>query len=214
MTPFYGDIQQQPHSLRRLITFYTENQEQLIPAANEKAPAPLLTGMGASFHAALVAAFHLNQLGIEATAVEATDLLFYGSTLRARRPQLIFVSQSGASVEIDPLTANLAAGATLLAVTNDTDSLLAGRADAVFPIRWPVKPTLIHWRLSGFWPGGGGALRTAVNDQFCTGSPTAVRNSSPRPSRSLPAGSTKWTRRRPSSLSVMAPTPLPPIRQP
>lgn len=165
MNTFWQDIHQQPQSLRHLIDFYSENQEWLTPEEQKNSAARLLTGMGASFHSALITAFHFKRLGIEATAVEATDLLFYDSLLQNKQCQLIYVSQSGASVEVDPLTSAVSEKALLVAVTNNPESVLAHRANIVLPIlagteTAPVaSKTYLNtlatlWLLARWWRGG------------------------------------------------------------
>src|SRR5262245_36164425 len=134
MNPFYRDIFEQPRALRRLAAFYSEGAGAALLGSLDRPPAALLTGMGASFHAALVAAFHLRRLGLPASAVEATDLLFYNRSSVDSGGQLVFVSQSGASAEVVPLAGGLPADITLLAVTNEPESPLGQRAAAVLPI--------------------------------------------------------------------------------
>lgn len=163
MNPFYLDIEQQPQSLRRLNAFYAENQE-LFMALPELTKRPLLTGMGASFHAAQIATFHLNQMGVAATAVEATDLLFYGANLRQKHRPLIFVSQSGASAEVEPVMDSRMAGSVTLAITNNTESPLACQADGVLSIlagtetapvasKTYVNSLAVLWLLARRWGG-------------------------------------------------------------
>src|SRR6185295_8457089 len=57
--------------------------------------APILTGMGASFHAALAMVPYFHSLNVPAVAVEATDLFYYSRALFQERRPLVFISQSG-----------------------------------------------------------------------------------------------------------------------
>ena len=128
-----SDITQQPQALRGLIAFYGHGEGAAHLAALPTRAAPLLTGMGASLHAAQVAALHFHNLDVPAQAVEATDLVFYSRALLRGGP-LIFVSQSGASAEVAAIAGDLPAETMLIAVTNDSYSPLARRAKLVLPI--------------------------------------------------------------------------------
>jgi glucosamine--fructose-6-phosphate aminotransferase (isomerizing) len=127
------DIAQQPEALRAVIAYYGsgEGAARLADAPIERAP--ILTGMGASYHAALAIAPCFHSLGIPALAVEATDLLYYGQALLQERRPLIFISQSGKSAEVAAVAEILPAGTALLAVTNEAESLLAQRARLALP---------------------------------------------------------------------------------
>jgi glucosamine--fructose-6-phosphate aminotransferase (isomerizing) len=120
--------------LRDLAAFYERGEGAARLAALPAQAAPLLTGMGASLHAAQVAALHFHNLDISAQAIEATDLVFYSRALLRVGVPLIFVSQSGASAEVAAIAGELLAETMLVAVTNDPHSLLARRAQLVLPI--------------------------------------------------------------------------------
>ena len=128
-----NDIAQQPAALRAVIGYYQSSAGDARLAAAPIGRAPILTGMGASYHAALAIVPYFHRLDIPALAIEATDLLFYSQALLQDGRPLIFISQSGASAEVAALTQGLPAGTTLLAVTNDAESVLARRADLVLP---------------------------------------------------------------------------------
>ena len=161
------DIRQQPRALRDLVDAYSRGDgfEQL-DAFTAAAPT-VLTGMGASFHAALIAAAHLQRLGVPAVALEATDLLFYSRALLGERRPLIYVSQSGTSVEVEPILAALGPAYPLLAVTNNLDSALARQATAALPIhagpergvatRSYVNTLALLWLVVRRWCGAVGA---------------------------------------------------------
>jgi glucosamine--fructose-6-phosphate aminotransferase (isomerizing) len=127
------DIMQQPQALRELARFYERGEGAARLAALPVQAAPLLTGMGASLHAAQVATLHLHHLGVSAHAVEATELVFYSHALLRGGP-LVFVSQSGASAEVAAVVGELPAVTALVAVTNNPDSPLAQRAQLIIPI--------------------------------------------------------------------------------
>jgi glucosamine--fructose-6-phosphate aminotransferase (isomerizing) len=130
----YQDIAQQPRAIRDLIAFYTADIGAAQLASLPSRGPLLLTGMGASFHAAQAIIPSFTSLNIPAVAIEATELLYYNRALLHEHAALVFVSQSGASAEVAAILAELPAEHTLLAVTNDTQSLLARHAQVVLPI--------------------------------------------------------------------------------
>jgi glucosamine--fructose-6-phosphate aminotransferase (isomerizing) len=157
------DIMQQPAALRAAIEYYesSEGAARLASAPIERAP--ILTGMGGSYHAALATASHFHSLDIPALAVEATELVFYSQALLQERRPLIFISQSGASAEVAAIVEALPAGTALLAVTNTVESLLAQRANLVLPIlagkesgvatKTYVNCLAVLWLLARRWGG-------------------------------------------------------------
>ena len=129
----HDDIAQQPTALRAMIGYYQSSEGAARLAAAPIGRAPILTGMGASYHAALASVPYFHSLGIPALAVEAIDLLYYNQALLQDGRPLIFISQSGASAEVAAVAEVLPTGVALLAVTNDAESLLAQRAQLVLP---------------------------------------------------------------------------------
>jgi glucosamine--fructose-6-phosphate aminotransferase (isomerizing) len=123
---FYNEIMQEPDALRALIQAPRLDLPALAPDETL-----LFTGMGASYHAAWAMSVYAHSLGLKAFVVEAADLVNYSASLLGRGTRLVFVSQSGMSAEIAPLTQKLPSGVSLTAVTNDPNSLLAQRASAV-----------------------------------------------------------------------------------
>lgn len=84
MNAFYTEIFQQPQALRVQSKFYDQPDIQKTLASLVAPTMPLLTGMGASYHAALIAQLHAHSLQIPAHVIEAADLLNYSSpVLRA-----------------------------------------------------------------------------------------------------------------------------------
>jgi glucosamine--fructose-6-phosphate aminotransferase (isomerizing) len=129
----HNDIAQQPAALRAVIDFYQNGAGSALLAAAPIGRAPILTGMGASYHAALAIVPFFHSLGVPAIAVEAIDLLYYSQALLQDGRPLIFISQSGASAEVAAIAELLPAGVALLAITNNAESLLAQRAQLVLP---------------------------------------------------------------------------------
>ena len=167
-TAFCRDIIQQPHDLRQLAAWYSSPEGATRLAQITPQTAPLLTGMGASFHAALIAAAHFQQHRVAAHAIEATELLFHGDGFLAASEAFIFVSQSGESAEVAPVGERLPAAATLLGVTNSPQSTLARRADFVLPLLAEKEQALVAsrthlnslatlWLLVRRWAGVGTA---------------------------------------------------------
>jgi glucosamine--fructose-6-phosphate aminotransferase (isomerizing) len=127
------DIEQQPAALRAVIGYYQASAGAQLLEATPIDRAPILTGMGASYHAALAIVPYFHSLGVPAVAVEAIDLLYYNQALLQDARPLIFISQSGTSAEVAAVAELLPAETALLAVTNNAESVLAQRAQLVLP---------------------------------------------------------------------------------
>jgi len=134
MNAFGTELREQPDALRALVAYYCGGAGEASLAALRGMPAPLLTGMGASYHAALAMAPYFHYLGVNATGIEATELLNYRSSALAGAARLVYLSQSGMSGEIAPLVARLNPATTLIGITNDPDSLLARAAAVTLPL--------------------------------------------------------------------------------
>lgn len=134
MSAFSDDIVQQPNALRDVTAFYRSDAGRALLDSLPNVRRIVLTGMGASYHAAWIASFHLQSLNIPAVAVEATDLLNYSGALLNDIEALVFISQSGASGEVNPITEKLSPSTLLIGVTNQPDSPLGKRATITLPI--------------------------------------------------------------------------------
>ena len=134
MSMLYDELVQQPQALRGLADFYNANPGLLDLPEEGHSGLWVLTGMGASYHAAWIGALHLNQCGIPAAAVEAADLVNYAAALRSAGSPLIYISQSGGSGEIFALLSALENSTKLVAMTNDPNSPLAQKAARVLPL--------------------------------------------------------------------------------
>jgi len=132
MSSLYDELTQQPQALRELVAFYRGQGAALLRQAVSPLP-PLLTGMGASYHAAWIAALHFNCYSIPARSMEAVDLLNYATSRILQTSTVIYISQSGTSGEVPPLLDLLSKDAALLAVTNNPRSLLSRRARLTLP---------------------------------------------------------------------------------
>ncbi|HEU5101443.1 MAG TPA: SIS domain-containing protein [Roseiflexaceae bacterium] len=173
------DIMQQPAALRAAIDYYASGEGAARLAAAPIERAPILTGMGGSYHAALATAAHFHSLGVPALAVEATELVFYSQVLLQERRPLVYISQSGASAEVAAIGESLPAGTALLAVTNNLDSPLAQHADLALPIlagtesgvatKTYVNSLAVLWLLARRWGGaqaGGGPILDQVAAEY------------------------------------------------
>jgi glucosamine--fructose-6-phosphate aminotransferase (isomerizing) len=94
----------------------------------------LITGMGASFHAAMWASHLLQARGIWAIAVEASDLLHFSWRLFDGNDCVVVISQSGASAEIRPLLGIIPSGMPVIGVTNQPEGPLGSASAVVLPI--------------------------------------------------------------------------------
>jgi len=167
MNAFGTELREQPDALRALAAYYCGGAGEAQLAALRGMPAPLLTGMGASYHAALAMAPCFHHLGVNITVVEATELLNYRSGALADAARFVYLSQSGMSGEIAPLVARLNSPTTLIGITNDPDSLLARAAAVTLPLhagtetfvacKTYVNTLALLWLLaravSGAWDG-------------------------------------------------------------
>ncbi|SEB49785.1 SIS domain-containing protein [Terriglobus roseus] len=126
-----GRIVAQPASLRRVLKHqYGAGADALQQAASllRSAAQVVITGMGASYYAALPLESHLCAAGVNAVAVEAGELLHF--RLRAYPDAvLLVVSRSGESIEIAKLLAAKSPGQTVIGVSNRPKSRLAREAD-------------------------------------------------------------------------------------
>lgn len=125
------ELSQQPGALRQLLQCYQESRS-ILEVEHNRGKAPwVLTGMGASFHAAWIGALHLNHLGVPALAIEASDILQYTHHMLDWNTRLVYISQSGTSGEVIPLLERLKPANKLVAITNNSHSILAQHAATV-----------------------------------------------------------------------------------
>ncbi len=133
------DIFAQPESLRQVLDY----QNGAGRAALQEAGALLhsgrrviLTGMGASMHAALLLDYGLGLQGVSVTFIEAAELLHYRLPV-SKGAVVALVSRSGESVEIARLMEALRGSATTIGITNEPASVLAREADCTILMRCP-----------------------------------------------------------------------------
>jgi fructoselysine-6-P-deglycase FrlB-like protein len=140
MTHFLEDILRQPDELHAVIGLLQGSASSPLGAAAaavEDARHVYLTGIGASYNAALGAASHFHAIGHPVYLLDAAELLHI-ATIPAGSV-LVVLSRSGRSIEIVKLLEKArAARATIIGITNFPDGALAQQAN--IPIVLPVKP--------------------------------------------------------------------------
>jgi glutamine---fructose-6-phosphate transaminase (isomerizing) len=126
-TCFERDILRQPLELERTLSLLTGAlHAQLRQAATlvREGQHVFLTGIGASWHAAIGAGALFSQQGRPVYLIEAADLLHFASI--PPYAVVIALSRTGRSIEIVQLASKVrAAGARLIGITNSPDSPLA-----------------------------------------------------------------------------------------
>ncbi len=132
--PMLDNILGQPDSLRALLRFHTGEGgpalERIGHALRRCSGRILISGMGASFFAALPAAQRLEAQGHRVLFAEASELLHFGEGSWRTGDVALLISRSGSSVETLELARKLrTAGVPYLAVTNVLDSPLTHGAD-------------------------------------------------------------------------------------
>jgi glucosamine--fructose-6-phosphate aminotransferase (isomerizing) len=125
-THFMQDIIREPAEMQRTIDFLTGPGRDALEQANfliRSARDVFITGIGASWNAALSAGALFNLAGCPVYMQEAGELLHF--TAIRRGAVLVVISRSGRSIEIVQLLAKAkASGATIIGITNCADSPL------------------------------------------------------------------------------------------
>ena len=135
MNKFLAEILEQPKSLESTLKYYS-NQEgvKTLSLINDffyknNFQEIIFTGMGSSFFISLAASNLFNSLGIRSYAINTSELLYYNFSLITRKTLLIFISQSGESIEIVKLLEKLPKNSLYVGVTNEEESSLSGRTE-------------------------------------------------------------------------------------
>jgi glutamine---fructose-6-phosphate transaminase (isomerizing) len=139
MTKFLNDILKQPEELiGSLHHFLGEERASLDRAASvlDQADHIYLTGIGASWHAAIAGASFFHRSGSPIELIEASELLHFSEL--ANGSAVVIISRSGRSVEIINLLDKARSNGTIgrkgtkiIAITNAADSPLARGSDAL-----------------------------------------------------------------------------------
>ena len=139
MTRFLQDIFRQPEELLRVIEYLDSAARRLIDSAAEKihgARHTYITGIGASWNAALSAASIFHTGGHPVYMLDAAELLQF--SIIPPDSVILVLSRSGKSAEIVKLLAKAReARATVIGITNFEDGPLAVQSD--LPVVVPVK---------------------------------------------------------------------------
>ena len=166
MVALFDELSAQPQGLRDMANFYREHPNILdFPSTQPDRPW-VLTGMGASYHAAWIGALAFGSFGIPVQAIETVDLIHY-SRLPEKGGWTVYVSQSGSSGEVNPFFERFPNRPALIALTNTPDSELAHLAGRLLPMcagdetliasKTFVNSVGILWmlarRVSGSWDG-------------------------------------------------------------
>jgi fructoselysine-6-P-deglycase FrlB-like protein len=139
MTKLLNDILKQPQELIRALSSLLEKDRPRLDQATfilNQAKHIYLTGIGASWHAAMAAASFFNAAGRPVLLIEASEMLRFSRV--APDSAIVIVSRSGRSVEIVNLLGEArSAGAKIVAITNTPDSPLALESDATVCVDLP-----------------------------------------------------------------------------
>jgi glucosamine--fructose-6-phosphate aminotransferase (isomerizing) len=133
MVALFDELSAQPQGLRNMVNFYREHPEMLDFPPTQPDQPWVLTGMGASYHAAWIGALAFGSFGIPVQAIETVDLIHY-SRLPEKGGWTVYVSQSGSSGEVNPFFERFPNRAALAALTNTPDSELAHLAGRCLPM--------------------------------------------------------------------------------
>jgi glutamine---fructose-6-phosphate transaminase (isomerizing) len=121
MSKFFEEVKQQPNVIRETIRL---NEDVILHPIK-----PLLfTGMGSSLVASELLVSYLNHFGIQGSAIDNSELLYYYSEEFLDKHQVFVISQSGESYEAIELSNRYP---DITAITNTEGSTLARQASRV-----------------------------------------------------------------------------------
>lgn len=139
MTRFLQDILRQPHELSQVMTLLNgpgRSSLESAVSAIQKARHVYVTGIGASWNAALAAGLIFHAGSKPVYMLDASELLQFGAI--PPNTAILILSRSGRSIEIVKLISKArTAGATVIGVTNFAEGTLAHEAD--IPVVIPVQ---------------------------------------------------------------------------
>lgn len=140
---FLRDVKSQPEALNDLIRYYQSSDgKQKLDRWVEKARAARrvhFCGMGTSEFAAEMVLTDLACQGVDASTVEAGELLHYPKPLPGL---LVLVSQSGESIETRKIVERRGDGQDVAAITNNADSTIARAASLNLPMLAGAEATV------------------------------------------------------------------------
>ena len=128
---YYEEIKEEGKVLSYLNQYFYKKEflERLEDIDIEEVDKIIFTGMGSSYFALFPGIMYLNQHNISAYAIPANKLLYYYKNLVKENTLLVFVSQSGESIEIKELLNIFKDHSLKLGVTNTYRSTLAKNLD-------------------------------------------------------------------------------------
>jgi len=131
---YLSNILEQPAVLQALVESYQGHSIWQALQAEMARPYRkiVLTGMGGSYYALFPTWLYLNQQGIPAIQIEASELIHYVPPMLDEHTLLVVVSQSGESIEIQRLVQAVKGRVTLVSVTNTETNFLADHSN--FPL--------------------------------------------------------------------------------
>jgi len=131
MTKFIDDIRKQPFQLLQSLDLTISEgwaEMEKAVALIRAAKTLYITGIGASWNAGLAIQDAFNESGVAAILCDSSEF-FHFTRLKADST-VIFLSRSGKSIEVvNSLEKCRAAGAHVISITNDSDSILARKSD-------------------------------------------------------------------------------------
>ncbi|MCJ7667632.1 MAG: SIS domain-containing protein [Anaerolineae bacterium] len=129
MDYFLEEILSQPRVIRATLDRYLEDECLLRSVSRVMEQGRyqliLLTGMGSSYFALYSACVYLNEHGLSATMVEASELLHYYKGLISDRVLVVIASQSGETVEVQKLLGEVGGRTLIMSLTNDAENYVA-----------------------------------------------------------------------------------------
>src|SRR5215475_13075813 len=132
MTNFLNDILKQPEELSRSLRVLLESESAHLEKASSilrQSQQVYLTGIGASWNAAIAGSSFFHSAGYPIVLIEASELLHFSNL--APGSAMIIVSRSGRSIEIVNLIGKARMnGVKVVAITNSPESPLALECDA------------------------------------------------------------------------------------
>jgi glucosamine--fructose-6-phosphate aminotransferase (isomerizing) len=131
---FQAEIGQQPVVLHNLVAHYRAEGGPTLQEWNRLARSAgnvTFVGMGTSEYVAEMVMAGLTNAGVEASAIDASELLHYPRPIRGVP---VFVSQSGESVETRKAAERMKDVRRMVTVTNSLCSTLARKASLVLPM--------------------------------------------------------------------------------
>jgi len=131
---FLQEVSEQPQALKHLVARYRGEDGALLRCWADrarKAGRVVFSGMGTSQFAPEMVLAALAREGVDASTVDAGELLHYPRPIPG---MLVLVSQSGESVETRELASRCRPAGGLAAIVNTTTSAVARAADIVLPM--------------------------------------------------------------------------------